>query len=139
MTDKVVFHLATSWGMIQGRTLYAQIKDGTKTSESRAASSYWLARLIEPPHSRYESPEDGRRKRLLLFMAEKLPRAGFDIPPVDLTSYLKVHKAWYVEDYPKGVLLPRLETDIPRTQGLFYHPPSCELEIKIVNVKEIVS
>lgn len=53
--------------------------------------------------------------------------------PQDLTPFLKVHRAWFVEGYPKGSL-PRLEADIT---GLLYHPSSSQLEIKFTNVKEV--
>jgi hypothetical protein len=120
MTDKVVFHLAKYFpprtmkpqDMCDSRTLYQRIKDGSKTSEYRENVKYWLFRLVSA--------------------------ACLDVngtKPQDLTPYLCVHKAWFVEGYPKNCL-PRLEADITK---LFYHPLDVFLEICFTNVKEVMS
>jgi len=90
--------------------LYEEIKAGRKTSEWRDASKYWLKRLVTQAN---------------------LDVAGTS--PQDLTDFLRVHKVWLVEGYPKESL-PRLEGKIAR---LFYHPIDHKLEVCIVYVREV--
>lgn len=122
MKDIVIFHLAKhfpphdpAWALsheLEDPTLYEQIRNHKKTSEWRDFCKYWLKRLCI--------------KRSNLFFVN-------GTEPQDLTPFLKVHKAWFVQGYPKGSL-PRLEADIT---GLLYHPSSSQLEIKFSNVKEL--
>lgn len=122
MTDKIIFHLAKHFPPLTpirpylhcAESLYDQIKHGKKTREWRNANLYWVLRLFN--------------------------RSVFNRRSNDLSKYLKVHKAWFVEGYPRANL-PRLEADIIK---VIYHPvvkefPSldAQLEIKIANVKEI--
>lgn len=116
MTEKVVFHLKRYAPLTPVRPylhcaeiLYEQIRSGEKTSEWRNPSKYWLKRLVTKVDLQVNATS-----------------------PQNLTSFLKVHKAWFMEGYPKRNL-PRLEADIT---ALIYHPFSQQLEIKIANIKE---
>lgn len=111
-TDKkIIFHLSKRFPEVHTEgTIYEDIRDGRKTSEWRDMSHYWVKRLFSGAHWDAESSDKQ-----------------------DLTQFLKVHRAWFVEGYPKGNL-PRLEADII---NVFYHPLSFQLEIQVANVKEI--
>lgn len=130
MKDVVIFHLAKyfpprtmkPYHMADPRTLYEKIKDGSKTSEWRDLSKYWVKRLCVEGKSL-----DGKT---LVRTADFF--IGGD-KPQDLKEFLKVHRAWFVESYPKDSL-PRLEAEIT---GLVYHPSDSQLEIKFTNVKEV--
>jgi len=127
MKDIVIFHLAKYAPLTPVRpylhcaeTLYEQIKSGKKTSEWRVLTLHWAKRLL-----------DTSVLNIAFRMGDK---------PHDLTRYLKVHKAWFVEGYPKNNL-PRLEAEIT---GLVYHPEkkgfpahTQQIEIKFTNVKEV--
>jgi len=110
MNDKVVFHLASAWRMVNGRKLYDQIKDGTKTSEWRDATPYWFRRLL-------------RSGNLIINTEETL----------NLSRSLKVHTAWFVQGYPKDNL-PRLEAKITE---IYLHGEIQQFEVKFTNVKEV--
>jgi hypothetical protein len=96
--------------MADSRTLYEKIRTGTKTSEWRNFSPYWQKMLLYCEN--------------LKALSER---------PIDCTKDLRVHKAWFVQGYPKGNL-PRLEADIVR---LTYYPQGSQFEISFVNVNEI--
>ena len=133
----VVFRLKRLWE-VEGRTvnLYEEIKSGRKTSEWRDASPYWLRRLLT----------NRLTKEGLKYV---LQVRGYN--PQELTTLLKVHRAWFTVGYPKGNI-PRLEADIT---ALIYHlrhltalsslqasiasRQSGQLEIKIASVVEIAA
>lgn len=128
MADKVIFHLAKhfpplnpAWAgsheLPEPETLYEQIKSGKKRSEWRDFSKYWLYRLCKPTNPNV----------LILYINVN------GTSPQDISSWLKVHRAWLVQGYPKGSL-PRLEAAIT---GLVFHPNSSQLETKFNNVKEV--
>lgn len=129
MKDTVVFHLAkhfpprselqSYFAKEDPRTLYQQFKDGSKTSEWRDFSKYWLYKLCKPLNPNV----------LILFINVN------GTEPQDLTPWLKVHRAWLLQGYPKANL-PRLEGDI---SGVWYHPSSSQLETKVANVQEIIA
>lgn len=124
MKDIVIFHLAKYFpprtmkpcDMAHPETLYEQIRSGKKTSEWRDFSIYWLQRLFD-----------------WKALDKKVAISVNDSLPLTLTNFLKVHRTWFVEGYPKGSL-PRLEADIT---GLLYHPSSSQLEIKFTHAKEL--
>jgi len=109
MKDVIIFHLKRIW---EGKDLWEEIKKGRKTSEWRDFCKYWLRRLCI--------------KRSNLFFVN-------GTEPQDLSPWLKVKKAWFLQGYPKNSL-PRLVAEIT---GLVYHPSSSQLEIKFTNVKEV--
>ena len=140
MTDKVVFHLARDFGSPSLRkfvkpsnypdslTIYELYKQGFKDTEFRylkkGFDDYWLRRLIRPL--------TGRELRGL-----PLDLAAAELTAVNMSRFLKVHKAWLVEGYPKGALLPRLEGNILKLllypQRNFPH-----IAVKLSNLKEII-
>lgn len=112
MSDRIIFHLAKQLPDLElTGTIYEDFRAGRKTSEWRDASPYWLKRLC-----------DLSQQELW----------GMDT--CNLTDKLKVHRAWFVEGYPKGNL-PRLEADVV---AVIYHSLSKQLEIQIANVKEVM-
>jgi hypothetical protein len=117
MKDVVIFHLKRIW---EGKDLWEEIKKGRKRSEWRDLSPYWIKRLCHEV-----SLPDGKKVSISLWINGTVP--------MDLTKYLKVHRAWFVEGYPKNSL-PRLEADIT---GLVYHSSGSQLEIKFTNVQEV--
>ena len=118
MSDVIIFHLAKQLPPIERSvfykrgTIYEEIKAGRKTSEWRDMTHYWVKRLFS--RAKFEI------------------NANYD---QDLTPFLKVHKAWFVQGYPKGNL-PRLEADII---GAIFHTSfhRQQLEIKFTNVNEV--
>jgi ribosomal protein S3 len=121
MKDITIFNLKRFWH-IDGTKLdlYEDIKAGRKTSEWRSASPYWLRKLLT----------NRLTKEGLKYVLQTRGHT-----PQELTTLLKVHKAWFVIGYPKGNV-PRLEADIT---ALIYHRESGQLEIKITNVKEVLA
>lgn len=134
MKDVVIFHLSKHFPPLTpvrpylhcAETLYEQIRKGKKTSEWRDFSKYWLYRLCKP-----------RNPNVLILYIDVNGTL-----PQKLDPWLKVHRAWFVEGYPKGSL-PRLEADIT---GLVFHSEAKEfpahsqqLEIKFTNVKEVTA
>lgn len=128
----MIFHLAKHFPPLTpirpylhcAETLYEQIKRGKKASEWRDFSKYWLYRLCKP-----------RNPNVLILYIDVNGTL-----PQKLDPWLKVHRAWFVEGYPKRNL-PRLEADIT---GLVFHSEAKEfpahsqqLEIKFANVKEV--
>lgn len=112
----VLFHLAKSLPDVQPQSgsFYEDFKAGLKTSEWREAKPYWFRRLF---------------REAAWFVNNDRAQS--------ISAYLKVHRAWLVEGYPKGSL-PRLEADIT---GVIVHPFSkshSQLEIKVANVQEIL-
>ncbi len=141
MTDKVVFHLARGFespllksyvGLtptvngIPVTHIYAMFKAGLKTTEIRRLKKgfrdYWMKRLCRPLTV---------DEQLML----PLDLAAAERTAVDLSSFLKVKRAWLVEGYPKG-LLPRLEADI-KGLDLFPQADDCRLEIHLKNFVEV--
>jgi hypothetical protein len=127
MSDVVIFHLAKHFPPLTpirpylhcAETLYEKIRKGDKTSEWRVATPYWLKRLVTKADLQIGGTE-----------------------PQDLTELLKVHKAWFVEGYPKRNL-PRLEAEI---SGLVYYPENKEfpahsqqLEIRFKLIREVMT
>jgi hypothetical protein len=125
MKNTVIFHLSKQYPPLTpirpylhcAETLYGQIKNGKKTNEWRDFSKYWQQRLLLRQILKYPSRQ-----------------------PIDCTKDLKVHRAWFVEGYPKDNL-PRLEADIV---GLIYHPEikwfpahPQQFEIQVANVREL--
>ncbi len=105
--ERIIFNLKRLWE-VEGKTvdLYEEIKSGRKTIEYRDCTRFWGKRLC-----------------------------GWVIYGTqELTSILKVHRAWFVVGYPKNNL-PRLEADIIglRCNG------AMQFEIKFANVREVVS
>lgn len=99
MKDIVIFHLAKYAPLTPVRpylhcaeTLYEQIRKGDKTSEWRDFSKYWIQRLCWKQRAK-----NGKFGSINLFINGDQPQ--------DLTFFLKVHKAWFVEGYPKGRLM----------------------------------
>jgi hypothetical protein len=138
MKDIVIFHLSKHFPPLTpirpylhcAETLYEQIKNGKKTSEWRDFSKYWTYRLCHAKRSNH----------LPAALVFNIVVNGTE--PQDLTPWLKVKRAWFVQGYPKGNL-PRLEADIT---GVVYHPEvkefpahSQQLEIKFTNVKEVTA
>lgn len=125
MTDRIIFHLARYFpprtmlasDMAHPETLYGQIRNGRKTSEWRdcSGSQYWLDRLL--------SHWKGNLREIV------------SLKPIDCTTDLKVHKAWFVQAYPKENM-PRLEANI---LALFYHPASMQLEIRFKVTSEVTT
>lgn len=103
MKDTVIFHLAKhipplnpAWALShelpEPKTLYEQIKDGSKTSEWRDFSKYWTYRLC---HSiRLDHTPQALVFNVIVNGTE----------PQDLTSFLKLHRAWFVQGYPTANL-----------------------------------
>lgn len=110
----MIFHLKRIW---EGKDLWEEIKSGRKTSEWRDFCKYWLYRLCKP-----------RNPNILILYINVNGTA-----PQEVSPWLKVKKAWFLQGYPKGNL-PRLEAEIT---GLVYHPDSSQLEIKFTNAKEV--
>jgi hypothetical protein len=108
--------------------LYGQIKKGFKPSEWRALKPFWLRMLCKDADEVLKEIED---------ITKDHEQRGLGLPRLmDLTSKLKVHKAWFIEGYPKGQMtsLPHLEAEII---GLWYHPEKKALEIKIFNTIKV--
>jgi len=106
-------------------TLYRQIRTGIKISEWREAKHYWFTRLCKEAIKLQKDLKD-------IVVGHK--QQGLELPSyIDLTDKLKVHRAWFTEGNPKRNV-PRLETSIT---GLFFHPKSNQLEIKIADVVEV--
>jgi hypothetical protein len=120
----IIFHLSKQYPPLTpvhpylhcAETLYEQIKKGKKTSEWRDFNKYWLYRLCKPTNPNV----------LILFINDN------GTEPQNITPWLKVHKVWFVQGYPKDTL-PRLEADIT---ALLFHSKSTQLEIQFTNVKE---
>jgi hypothetical protein len=109
MKGIAIFHLKRIW---EGRDLYEEIKQGKKTSEFRDMTHYWIKHLCERANWSVDTGE-----------------------AQDISKFLKVHRAWFVVGYPKG-LLPRLEADIIE---LLCDSLAMQLEIKFANVKEVIA
>jgi hypothetical protein len=108
--------------------LYGQIKNGTKLSEWRAFKPYWLRILCK---------DAGEVQREIEELTKSRKQRGLrSLSPINLTNKLKVHKAWFIEGYPKGeiVSLTHLEAEII---GLRYHQDKKAIEIKIAKVIEV--
>ena len=124
LKDIGIFHLAKYFpprtmkpcDMAHSETLYEQIRTGKKTSEWRDFCRYWIDRLCD-----WKALD----KKVAIMVNDTLP--------LDLTNFLKVHRAWFVQGYPKSNL-QRLEADIT---GLVYHPSSSQLELTFTNAKEV--
>ena len=137
--DRVIFHLRkhfnqeeinlfpTSAKRLSQESIFSHLLYGYKDTEYRDGTKYWFKRL-----TKYLDPD---QTNFDLFF----PRWGGDKGSkhvADLTGSLVVHKAWFVEGYPKNNL-PRLEAKIT---GLWYSTMSKKLGIVvsgIVEVKEI--
>jgi hypothetical protein len=126
MSDKVIFNLKRFWE-IDGKTvnLYEEIKAGRKTSEWRECSYFWDVRLLTD-----------------FFKVTEYIRGRIPFPPkdttIDLTKFLKKHKAWFVEGYPKNNS-PRLEADITKLRYWWYTGDnSPQFEIQFNNIKEVI-
>jgi hypothetical protein len=118
MKDTVIFHLARysppgttpSSRIAHSDTVYERIRRGEKTSEWRDFNPYWQKRL------------------LLCYDLKALSRK-----PIECTGDLRVHKAWFVQGYPKGNM-PRIEAQIT---GLIYHPAWHQFEIQFKRTREV--
>jgi hypothetical protein len=108
--------------------LYGQIKSSAKPSEWRDYKLYWLRLLCNDATKVQKEISDWNK-------IHQQRGCGL-LQPMDLTDNLKVNKAWFLEDYSKGELIPKthLETEIT---GLWYHPEKKALEIKIDNTVEV--
>jgi hypothetical protein len=105
--------------------LYCQLKNGDKSSEWRECKHYWLSRLCKKPKEVFEEIENFDKK-----YRQRV------LHPLNLTSRLKVHTAWFFEGYSKDKLLSQLHLEV-EIIGLLYHPEEKALEIKIANTVEV--
>jgi hypothetical protein len=129
----IIFRLKRLW-KIENKTvdLYAEIKDGRKTSEWRDATDYWIVRLttLAP----LKNLDRCSRKELLEWANMPLDTAAAEDAGITLTEKLKARDAWLIfGGYSSNV--PRFEVDIT---DLILYPREGQFEIKFTNVREVI-